>query len=569
MLFSEMNLLPEIFRAVEEVGYTEATEIQAGTIPLILEGKDLIGRSNTGTGKTAAFGIPIVQMVARRGRERGQVLILSPTRELAMQTGEEVRRFSKYLQNVKAAVVCGGESMPPQIRQLRTAQIIIGTPGRIMDHMRRRTLSLENLKTVVLDEADEMLNMGFLEDIQTILKEAPEGRQTVLFSATMPPAIMKVTKEFQTAPRLVATDKGQKTVDNISQFYYSVPRDDKTSALKLLLEYHRPRRALVFCNTKKTVDQLCEQLNGDGFQAAGLHGDLKQNQRNQVMNDFKNGRVGILVATDVAARGIDVDDVDAVFNYDIPDEDEYYIHRIGRTGRAGKAGTSYTLAASRGQMQRVHSLERFMDLKIQEAPVPNVEDIQARRLKKFKRSVEELAGENRLPEWTAFVEGLEQDGCEPKSIAAALCKILFDKNKRLGTLKNVRKVEPASSGNGKARLQIDIGSDSRINADFIIGTIVETTGLPVGAVGKIEISGDRSTVEMNPADAELVLKKMNGYRMKRRTVHVTIAKTRRYAYHANGRNQARPFYEKRRSSGKKRYYGPVSGQKHRSGGRNP
>ena len=565
MLFSEMNLLPEILRAVEEVGYAEATDIQAGTIPLVLEGKDLIGRSNTGTGKTAAFGIPAVQMVAQRGREKGQVLILSPTRELAMQTGEEIRKFSKYLQNVKAAVVCGGESMPLQIRQLRTAQIIIGTPGRIMDHMRRRTLSLENLKTVVLDEADEMLNMGFLEDIQTILKKAPESRQTVLFSATMPPAIMKVTKEFQTAPQFVAVDNGQKTVDSISQFYYSVPREDKTNALKLLLEYHRTRRALIFCNTKKMVDQLCEQLNSDGFPAAGLHGDLKQSQRDQVMGSFKDGRVGILVATDVAARGIDVDDIDAVFNYDIPDEDEYYIHRIGRTGRAGKTGTSYTLAASRGQMQRVRSLERFMDLKIEEAPVPDVEQIQARRLKKFKGTIEELIGGQTAPEWNSFVEALESDGYEAKKIAAALCKILFDKNRRIGTLKNVRKVAPFSSGNGRVRLRIDIGSNSRINAGSILGTIVETTGLPVGAVGKIEIFRDHSFVEMKSADAKLVLKKMNGCQMKKRTAHVTVAEADQGYRTASGGNRTHSFGPKRHGGGQKRSYGPGFGQKRRKG----
>ena len=567
MLFSEMNLLPEILRAVEEIGYAEATDIQAGAIPLVLEGKDMIGRSSTGTGKTAAFGIPAVQMVAQSGRERGQVLILSPTRELATQTGEEVRKFSKYLQNVKAAIVCGGESMPLQIRQLRTAQIIIGTPGRIMDHMRRRTLSLENLKTVVLDEADEMLNMGFLEDIQTILKEAPESRQTVLFSATMPPAIMKITEEFQTDPQLVAVDKGQKTVDSISQFYYSVPRDDKTNALKLLLEYHRPKRALVFCNTKKTVDQLYEQLNGDGFPAAGLHGDLKQNQRNQVMSDFKSGRIGILVATDVAARGIDVEDIDAVFNYDIPDEDEYYIHRIGRTGRAGKTGTSYTLAANRGQLQRVHSLERFMDLKIKEASVPHVEDIQARHLEKFKGTIEALIDGNSSTEWVAFVGELEQNGYEARKIAAALCKILFDKNKRFGTLKNIRQVEPAAPRNGKVRLRIDIGTSSRINADFIIGTIVETTGLSVGAVGKIEIFRDYSTVEMESADAELVLKKMNGYRMKQRTAHVTISKAEQGSRAATGKARAHAFGPQRHNGGKKRYYGPDSGQKRRYGGK--
>ena len=559
MQFNEMNLIPEVLRAVEEVGYSETTDIQAGAIPVILEGKDLIGRSNTGTGKTAAFGIPAVQMVAQSNQAKGQILILSPTRELAIQTSEEVRKFSKYLQNVKVAIVCGGQSMPVQIRQLRTAQIVVGTPGRVMDHMRRKTLSLENLKMVVLDEADEMLNIGFLDDIQTILKQAPETRQTVLFSATMPPAIMKITKEFQTDPQIVAVDKGQKTVDNISQFYCNVPRVDKTNALKLLLEYHRPKRALVFCNTKKAVHELCEELNDSGFQAAGLHGDLKQNQRNQVMSDFKNGRSSILIATDVAARGIDVENIDAVFNYDIPDEDEYYIHRIGRTGRAGKAGTSYTLAASRTQLQRVHSLEKFMDLKIKEASVPNTEEIQERHLKKFRGNIKQLIDENSGSEWISFVEELEQDGYEAKKIAAVLCKTVYDKNKKFSTLKSIRKVEPFSSEKGKVRLSFDIGSGSKINADFIIGAIVEATGLPVGAVGKIDIHNEYSTVEMAPNDADFVLKRMNGYRIKQRTVHVTAVQAKKADY-------TRPSGFKRHSGSKSRYGAGSSYQHH--GGRN-
>lgn len=524
MQFSEMNLIPEIVRAIEEIGYTEATDIQVGAIPVLLEGKDLIGRSSTGTGKTAAFGIPAVQMVAQSDQARGQILILSPTRELAIQTSEEVRKFSKYLQNIKVAIVCGGQSMPVQIRQLSTAQIIIGTPGRVMDHMRRRTLSLQNLKTVILDEADEMLNMGFLEDIQTILKQAPETRQTVLFSATMSPAIMNITKEFQTNPKIIAVDKGQKTVDNISQFYYHVPQVDKTNALKLLLEYHRPKRALIFCNTKKMVTQLSEELNDSGFQTAGLHGDLKQNQRNQVMSDFKHGRTGILVATDVAARGIDVEDVDAVFNYDIPDEDEYYIHRIGRTGRAGKVGTSYTLAANRNQLQRLHSLEKFMDLKIKEASIPDVEDIQKRHLKKLRGKIKQLVDENSGSEWLSFVESLEQDGYEAKNIAAALCGAVADKSRKLSTLKNVRKPEPVPSEKDKVRLSLDIGTNNKMRPDFIIGTIVETTGLPISAIGKIDIYSDHSTVEMAPDDAALAVRKMNGYRMKQRTIHLTISR---------------------------------------------
>ncbi len=446
-------------------------------------------------------------------------------------------------------IVCGGQSIQIQIRQLRTAQIIIGTPGRIMDHMRRRTLSLENLKTVVLDEADEMLNMGFLEDIQTILKQSPETRQTVLFSATMPPAIMKITKEFQTDPQIIAVDKGQKAVDTISQFYYNIPRVDKTKALKLLLEYHRPKRVLIFCNTKKMVDELCGQLNDSGFQTAGLHGDLKQNQRNQVMSDFKNGRTVILVATDVAARGIDAEDIDAVFNYDIPDEDEYYVHRIGRTGRAGKAGASYTLAAGRSQLQRVHSLEKFMDLKMEEASVPDIEEIQKRHLKKFRGTIKQFMDKNSGSEWTSFIDELEQNGYEAKRIAAALCKLLYDKSRKTGALKNVRKIEPTSPEEGKVRLKIDIGTDNKIIPDFIIGTIVETTGLPVVAVGKIDLYRERSIVEMEPNDADLVLKKMNGYRMKQRVVHIAALKTKGLGH----RDHAYPSGSKRRIDSRNRY----------------
>lgn len=522
MQFDELNLMPEIQRAVKEMGYMQATEIQARAIPLMLEGKDIIGRSNTGTGKTAAFGIPVVQAVSQSGGQKWQVLVLSPTRELAMQTGEEIRKFSKYVQNVKAAIVCGGQSMPLQIRQLRTAQIVIGTPGRVMDHMRRKTLSLENLKTVILDEADEMLNMGFLEDIQTILQQTPETRQTVLFSATMPPAILNITKQFQKDPKIIAVDQGQKTVDGISQFYYHIPSNDKINALKLLLEYHRPKRALIFCNTKKMVSELCEELNENGFHAEGLHGDLKQSQRSQVMSDFKDGRTGILIATDVAARGIDVEGVDAVFNFDIPQEDEYYIHRIGRTGRAGKTGASYTLAVSRSQLQRVHSLEKFMNRKIEEAPVPKIEDVRERRLKKFKGSIKQLVDENNGEEWFSFIDGLEEEGYSAKNIAAALCAALEGKNKRLASVKNIHSVEQPADENGKTRLDINMGTNDKLKPDFIIGAIVETTGLPVGAVGKISIYSDHSTVEMASKDAQLVLHKMNGYKIKQRALHITL-----------------------------------------------
>lgn len=449
--------------------------------------------------------------------------------------------------------------MPPQIRQLRNAQIVIGTPGRVMDHMRRKTLSLQNLKTVILDEADEMLNMGFLEDIQTILEQTPETRQTVLFSATMPPAILNITKQFQKDPEMIVVDQGQKTVDGISQFYYHIPQDDKLNALKLLLEYHHPKKALVFCNTKKMVSELCENLNESGFETEALHGDLKQNQRSQVMSDFKNNRTKILIATDVAARGIDVEDVDAVFNYDIPQEDEFYIHRIGRTGRAGKTGASYTLAVSRSQLQRVHSLEKFMNRKIEEAPVPRIEDVRETRLKKFRGKIKQLVDENNGNEWFPFLEELEKAGYSAKNVAAALCEVLDEKNRRLASVKNVRKADQPSEGRGKACLNLNMGTKDKLKADIIVGSIVETTGLPISSIGKICIYNDHSTIELAPKDAELVLHKMNGYKMKQHAVHITLVGKKQHGQgmDKNGRKNDQRSSAKNRSN-RYKHYGPKS-----------
>ncbi|MDD6098422.1 MAG: DEAD/DEAH box helicase, partial [Oscillospiraceae bacterium] len=341
MQFNKLNLSQELINAVECLGYAEMTEIQEKSIPLLLEGHDVIGRSNTGTGKTAAFGIPAVEQISPADSHNVSVLILCPTRELAMQACEEINKFAKFKKYVKTSAVYGGASMEKQIYALKKgANIVVGTPGRVMDHIRRRTLKLNNLKTVILDEADEMLNMGFREDIETILASVPEDRQTVLFSATMPPEILAITEKYQNDPVQIHIKSAQKTVSLVEQYYFEVAMGRKTDALKLLLLAYSPASSMVFCNTKKMVDELTEQLIQAGFRAAGLHGDMKQSQRTQVMNGFKKGASSVLVATDVAARGIDVSGIDAVFNYDIPQDNEYYIHRIGRTGRAGKAGNA-------------------------------------------------------------------------------------------------------------------------------------------------------------------------------------------------------------------------------------
>ncbi|HIU74268.1 MAG TPA: DEAD/DEAH box helicase [Candidatus Pelethocola excrementipullorum] len=452
MNFSELNLRNEILKSISEMGYEEATDIQAGSIPSILEGQDVTGRSSTGTGKTAAFGLPLVQKTAENA-DRSSVLILAPTRELALQITEELRKYAKYLPSISIACIYGGQPMDGQIRALKRARIVVGTPGRIMDHMRRKTLKLDHLKTIVLDEADEMLNMGFIDDIRTILESAPTERQTILFSATLSPAIQKITEEFQTETVFVKADKGQKTAAMIHQSFYYVSRDQKEDALKLLLEYTQPKKSLIFCNTKRMVDELADSLHASGYKAIGIHGDLKQNQRNAVMRDFKSGRSKILIATDVAARGIDVDNVEAVFNYDVPQELEYYVHRIGRTGRAGREGASYTLVSGRMQLNQLREIERYIDTPIEEKKIPSKDSILKSQSSNFQDTLIEAVTSGVNPEWTTFVETMVEQGYSAVDIAAVLCEKAQKKNKRLASIQDVEgRVSPKNgykSGTGK------------------------------------------------------------------------------------------------------------------------
>ncbi len=370
-LFSELNLLPKVQRAVEEMGYETATGIQSQVIPLIRTGVDVIGRSQTGTGKTAAFAIPAIERIdTHEDKPTLQVLILCPTRELAQQVHEEIEKLAKFKTGVHPVAIFGGAPMAPQISRLKQANIVIGTPGRVMDHLRRRTLKLHNLKMIVLDEADEMLSMGFHEDIEQILAAGPEQRQTILLSATMPPAILELAKEIQTDPELVEINKSQITLAEIKQNYLEVPIGHKLDALQILLRYYQPRLALIFCNTKKMVDEIVAALSPAGFDAVGLHGDMRQEQRNSVMHGFKTGKTAILVATDVAARGIDVHDIDYVINYDIPQSAEYYVHRIGRTGRAGKTGTAITICSGKKQVYLLRNIARPPRLRLSWWPCP-------------------------------------------------------------------------------------------------------------------------------------------------------------------------------------------------------
>lgn len=388
--YEDAQIDGRILRAVRELGYEEMTPIQEQAIPLFMTGRDIIGQAQTGTGKTAAFGIPILQKIDPDNRNL-QAVILCPTRELAMQAAEELRKFSKYMHGIKVLPIYGGQDIVRQIKNLKGgAQIIVGTPGRVMDHMRRHTLKMEDVHTVVLDEADEMLNMGFREDIETILKQMPEERQTGLFSATMPGPILELTKTYQKNAVYVKMTPEEVTIPLIKQAYYQVRRQDKEEVLCRLIDYYDPKRALIFCNTKRMVDELTEHLKERGYDAEGLHGDLSQHQRDTVMNLFRSGRAGILIATDVAARGIDVNDVEAVYNYDVPEDIEYYVHRIGRTGRAGKTGRSFTLVVGR-EAYKIRDIERVCHTRIKERKIPSAADITSRKASKILKEAVRVA----------------------------------------------------------------------------------------------------------------------------------------------------------------------------------
>ena len=381
--YEDSGIAPEILRAVADMGFENMTPIQEQAIPVLLEGKDIIGQAQTGTGKTAAFGIPVIQSIDTANRNV-QAIVLCPTRELAMQAADDMHHFAKYTHGIKILPIYGGQEIYKQIKALKAGvQIIVGTPGRVMDHMRRHTIKMEHIRMVVLDEADEMLNMGFREDMETILKEIPTDHQTALFSATMPKPILDITSMYQKEDAvMVKIVKEELTIPLVEQLYYQVRSQYKEEAVGRLLEYYAIKRSLIFCNTKRMVDELAEKLKQRGFSAEGLHGDMSQHQRDVTMNRFRSGNLEVLIATDVAARGIDVDDVEAVFNYDIPQDIEYYVHRIGRTGRAGKEGKAFTFVSGR-EMYKLRDIERICKTKMKEQSIPSVSAVTSIKAEKI------------------------------------------------------------------------------------------------------------------------------------------------------------------------------------------
>ena len=420
--FADLNLSPDILAAVTEMGFITPSPIQAEAIPPILAGRDVIGQAQTGTGKTAAFGIPALELVDPSDRSV-QVLILCPTRELAVQVTEEIRKLSKFKRGIYIETIYGGDSIDRQIRSLKKGvHIVVGTPGRVMDHMERNTLKLDNAKMIILDEADEMLDMGFREDIENILGDFPAERQTVLFSATMSKPILSITQRFQQDPVLVKVVKKELTAQNIEQVYFEIKPRAKTEVMCRLIDLYDLKLMLVFCNTKRKVEEIVEDMMIRGYAAEGLHGDLRQQQRNNVMGKFRAGTTTILVATDVAARGIDVENVDAVINYDIPLDEEYYVHRIGRTGRAGKSGRAFSFV-SRDEKFRFRDIQNYTKVRVDKGVIPSFEDIVGIRKARFIEQLSvDIKDSKDLHLYADMLTQLQHEGYSTDQIVSALMK---------------------------------------------------------------------------------------------------------------------------------------------------
>lgn len=526
--FEDMNISNEICRAVLDMGFEEATPIQSQAIPVILEGKDIIGQSQTGTGKTAAFGIPLLERINPEDR-RLQALILCPTRELAIQVSEEFRKLLKYKDNIRVLPIYGGQPIDRQIAALRKGtQVVIGTPGRVMDHMRRRTIKAETVQMMVLDEADEMLDMGFREDIETILVKIPEEHQTLLFSATLSPEILDITKRFQKNPEFIKIVRKELTVPNIEQYYFDVKEKTKLDALCRIIDVYDPKLAMVFCNTKKRVDDLVEMLQGRGYFAEGLHGDLKQAQRDKVMQKFRNGTIEILVATDVAARGIDVDDIDVVFNYDVPQDEEYYVHRIGRTGRAGKAGKAFTFCVGK-EIYKLRDIMRYTKTKIQQQKLPTLSDVEEMKTNIYLEKIKGIIEEGHLTKYIHLVDRLMEEDYTSIDIAAALLKdhlsdINADDIDALDDINLGGTELYGGEGEKMVRLFINAGKKSKIRAKDIVGAIANEAGIPGKTLGEIAIFDEYTFVDVPNEFVRDILHGMKHAKIKGKRVHIEIAK---------------------------------------------
>ncbi len=520
--FKDLNLSSELLRVIEEIGYENPTPIQAQSIPAIMEGRDVLGKSHTGTGKTAAFGIPAIEK-ATYGSDFPHALIICPTRELVTQVAMELRKFSKYKEGVKIVPIYGGAPIDRQIQLLkRGCSIVVGTPGRIMDHLNRRTLKLKNIDMVILDEADEMLNMGFKEDIEEILSMMPKERdyQTILFSATFPKEILKIASTFQKDPITVEIESAQRTIDTIKQVYYEVPKGKKANALRVLLNHYDPELCMIFANTKKMVDELCDELNKHDIKAVSIHGDMKQEFRSRVMDQFRSGLYPVLIATDVAARGIDVDDIDLVVNFDIPQDNEYYIHRVGRTGRAGKKGVAITLVCGARQKGIIKNIKKYTKSEIHHENLPSSKQIEKANRKAYIEMVKQACDEGLTESSMEIANDLLAEGIALENILSALISMTY-KNEVID-IEEEEKIKKFSSNFKPVTLKFSVGKNDGIQINNVVAAIIEECDISGKYIGKIDIRKSFTLVDIAAEKVDLVLNNMQGAKIRKVTCQVDI-----------------------------------------------
>jgi ATP-dependent RNA helicase DeaD len=547
--FTDLNLRPELVQAVTALGYTEPTPIQAALIPVMLTGVDVIGQAQTGTGKTAAFALPILHNL-EPGQRHIQALVLCPTRELALQVAGAITEYGS-VQNVRVLAVYGGQPYGPQINRLnRGVDVVVGTPGRLMDLMERNSLNINHVKTVVLDEADEMLSMGFVEDIETILAETPADRQTALFSATLPTPIRRLADRYMNKPQSIQVQHAQVTLAAIEQRYYLVNQSDKTAALTRLFEVETITSALIFVRTRVGTGELSNELSRRGFPAESLNGDLTQEARERTLNRFRQNQVKVLVATDVAARGLDIDDISHVFNYDLPDDPEIYIHRIGRTGRAGKTGIAISLVTPR-EKRLLKQIEHLIRQPLTKTALPTEEDIKTRRENELLENVKVWLGRARYRRERELVARLVEEGHDPLEIAAAALKLARadEKQRPVASVAEVQDTGPrrypqkagagdrdgkrqkissrergsfsresagsVSHESGMVRLSLSMGRAHGIRPNDVVGAIAYHADIPGSTIGKIFIEDQRTLVDVPENLVNQVLSKAGKYSLRR------------------------------------------------------
>lgn len=519
LTFNDLGLKETLVKAIDDLGFTTPSPIQAEAIPVALSGNDIIGQAQTGTGKTAAFGLPMINNL--KIKDAIGSIILAPTRELAIQVHDELVKLTKY-EKLNIVAVYGGAPIHLQARDLKRANIVVGTPGRVLDHIRRGNLPLSSVEFLVLDEADEMLNMGFIDDIESVINELPEDRQTLLFSATMPPQIKRLANKYMKKDsKHIEIKKVAMTVSKIKQKFFEVNHKNKFEALCRVLDYDNPEIAIVFCKTKKGVDELVQEMQSKNYVVEGMHGDMSQMHRMKTLKRFKEGSLNFLVATDVAARGIDVEGVTHVINYDLTQDVESYVHRIGRTGRANREGTAYSFVTPRenGMMREIKKVTKG---NIERGTIPTVDEILEKKLQNKYSNIEEVLQNKAYKKYLPLAESIAEN-FDPVNAIAALLKMQFDNEMSFDYKENV--LTPPKSED--VRLFFSIGKRDKLSPKTLVKFIADRARVNGSKINKIDILENFSFVSVEPGAQKKIIEKCSGVKLNGRRVNVEVATKRR------------------------------------------